>query len=408
MISIYEAVKIIRRETFPLAAETIDLEKSINRVLAEEVCADMDLPSFDRSQMDGFAVRTKDVDAASEEIPTKLKIIGESIAGKGFDGKIKEGEAVRVMTGARVPTGADAVQKKESAREFQNARGESFVEILEAVKLRQSIVRQAEEIKNGAKVFGAGEIINAQTIAPLASFGYAKVKVSKRPRAAILATGSEIVGVDEKPGRDQIRNSNSVMLKALAEKAGAQVETLPIVKDDVSSLVRQIFQATATCDVLIISGGVSVGDYDFTKPALRQLGAEIFFEKVRVKPGKPTVFATLNGNLIFGLPGNPVSSAVTFYLFVRAALLQMQGAKNCELKPGFAVLQSAVKGAKERDSFLPTQIETNVKGQTVAHSPKYGGSSDFIGFSKADALIFVPQNLSLKSGDVVKFVRLPD
>ena len=201
-----------------MTSETIEFENSVGRILAEEIRADMDLPPFDRSQMDGFAVKTDDVKNA----PVKLKIIGESIAGKGFDGKIKTGEAVRIMTGARVPVGADSVQKVELTEET-----DGFVKILEPTKLNQNMVLKGAEIKKGEKIFNAGEIISENMIAAIASFGYAKLKVFRRPKVAILSTGSEIVDISETPQKDQIRNSNSIMLKVFADKF-ADAKILPI------------------------------------------------------------------------------------------------------------------------------------------------------------------------------------
>lgn len=395
MIPISAALKIIKKHVGNLSAEKVEIGECCGRVLAEEICADMDLPPFNRSQMDGFAVKANDVKNA----PVKLKIIGMSSAGTGFDGKIKTGEAVRIMTGARVPDNADSVQKVELTTE-----SDGFITILEPTKLQQHIINRAEEIKKGAKIFDKGEIITKQKIAVLASFGYAKVKVAKKPKVAILATGSEIVEINEKPKQDQIRNSNSVMLKALAGQY-ADVEILPIVKDDLENLKAKI--QNALCDVLIISGGVSVGDYDFTKPALRELGAEIFFEKVSLKPGKPTVFAKLDDKLIFGLPGNPVSVAVTFYLFVRTALLKMQNADSCELKQSYAIASAKIKGAKERDCFLPVQVETDNDGKLVIESVCFSGSSNFIAFSNANALVFVPKGETFAPGDVVEIAYLP-
>jgi molybdenum cofactor synthesis domain-containing protein len=408
MIPISEASEIIRRETFRLETETVDLGKSVGRVLAREVRADMDLPPFDRSQMDGFALRAEDVKSA----PVKLKIIGESVAGRGFGGEIRKGEAVRIMTGAPVPAGADAVQKVEMTRETGD-----YIEILEAAKEKQNIIRRGEEIEKGAKVFAAGEIITENMIASLASFGCAGVKVGAQPKVSILATGSEIVDVSETPQQDQIRNSNSIMLDVFARKAGAQTEILPLARDDFESLKNQIAEAVGLNDksgipnpesqILLVTGGVSVGDYDFTKPALRELGAEIFFEKVSLKPGKPTVFAKLNDRLIFGLPGNPVSVAVTFYLFARAALLQMQGARDCELKKGFAVTTEKIKGAKERDSVLPVSLKTDENGRLVIESLRFRGSSNFVAFSRADALVFVPQGATLEAGTAAQIAYLP-
>jgi molybdenum cofactor synthesis domain-containing protein len=399
MISISEAIKIIRRETFPLEAETIDLRESIGRVLAEEIVADMDLPPFNRSQMDGFAVKSED----TREVPAKLKVIGESVAGKGFNDELNSGETVRIMTGARVPEGADAVQKVELTNESDG----NFAEILETAKPKQNIINRAEEIEKGEKIFSIGERITENMIAAIASFGYAKVKVSQKPKVAILATGSEIVDISQQPEKDQIRNSNSIMLEAFAKKSGAETEVLPIAKDDISNLKLQILEALKTNDVLLITGGVSVGDYDFTKPALREIGAEIFFEKVRLKPGKPAVFAKLDDKLIFGLPGNPVSVAVTFCLFVRTALMQMQNAETIELNKGYAVVSAKIKGAKERDSYLPVSVETNAQGNLIVESLRFTGSSNFIAFSRANSLLFVPQGVSFESGDVAQILFLP-
>jgi len=397
MISVLEALKIIERKTHSLKTETIDLEDSVGRVLAEKVVADMDLPPFNRSQMDGFAVKSKD----TKDALVSLKIIGESVAGKGFDGRINVGETVRIMTGARLPKGADAVQKVELTEE-----NDGFVEIVGAAKSGQNINSFASEIRRGAKIFGEGEIITEQMIAAIASFGYAKIEVFRRPKIAILSTGSEIVGIAETPRRDQIRNSNSIMLKIFAEKYGDS-ESLPIVKDDVASLTAAIENALKNYDVLITTGGVSVGDYDFTKTVLRDLGAEIFFEKISLKPGKPTVFAKHRNCLVFGLPGNPVSSAVTFYLFARTAILRMQSANNCELRKGYAVADDNIKAAKERDSVLPASVTTDEKGQLIIESLRFNGSSNFIAFARANALVFVPQGKNLEAGDVAEIMFLP-
>src|SRR5205823_5238049 len=187
--------------------------------------------------------------------------------------------------------------------------------------------------------------INAAMIATLASFGYAEVLVGRRPRVAVMATGSELVNIDEKPGADQIRESNNYTIAAYAALAGATAERLPLAVDDTEKLKRQITTAAAQADVLITSGGVSMGVYDFTKAALKELGAEIYFERVALRPGKPTVFARLGNTLVFGLPGNPVSVTVTFNLFARTALRAMQGAKAAMLLADTAVLARDLKGS---------------------------------------------------------------
>ena len=392
MIPISEAISIITREIFPLDSETIDLSNSIGRVLAEDIFADSDLPPFDRSQMDGFAVRSEDVQNA----PIKLRIVGESVAGKRWQGELKSGEAVRIMTGAALPIGADSVQKVEVTKEDN-----SFIEILESTKSGQFFVKKSTEITKGTRVFSKGEIINEKMIASFASFGYAMVKVSKRPKISIIATGSELVPINETPSQDGIRDSNSATLKAFAEKI-AGIESVKLINDDLESIKSQI--PNPKSQITILTGGVSMGDYDFTKPALRDLGAEIFFDKVCLKPGKPCVFAKLGEQLIFGLPGNPVSVITTFSLFVRTAILQMQNANEVELKRGFAILSNSMKGAKERDSYLPATLEINQKAQLIATPLRFSGSSDFVGFAKADCLIFVPKGEFLETEDVAQIV----
>ncbi|PYS63628.1 MAG: molybdopterin molybdenumtransferase MoeA, partial [Acidobacteria bacterium] len=317
MIPVANALQIVLDQTTSLPAESVALVDALGRILAEDIVADTDLPPFDRAQMDGYAIRAADV----ANTPARLRIVGESAAGNGWHHEMKAGEAVRIMTGAPVPAGADAVQQVELTREVDGA---GFVEILESVKRGRSIVKQAGEIKVGETVLRAGEEISAAMIATLASFGYAQLKVGRRPRVTVMATGGELVDVDQRPGRDQIRDSNNYTIAAYASLAGAIVERLPLVGDDTEELKRRISKASEASDVLITSGGVSMGVYDFTKAALKELGAEVFFERVALRPGKPTVFARLGNTLVFGLPGNPVSVAVTFNLFARTALRAMQ------------------------------------------------------------------------------------
>ncbi len=409
MISVAKAIKIIRSKTGALGTEIIDLNTAVGRVLAENIVADTDLPPFDRSQMDGFAVIAKDTVNA----PVHLKIVGESSAGSGWHHKLKSGEAVRIMTGAPVPNGADAVQKVELTSEggVQSAPGwdsgtDDLITIIEPTEKGRFIIRKGFEIRKGAKVFSKGEVVTTNMIAALAAFGYSKVKVAQQPKIAIMGTGSEIVEIDQKPAKDQIRNSNSVMLKALAEKHGAVATILPISKDRISDLKKSITAAAKKNDIVVITGGVSVGKYDFTKPALLELGAEIFFDKIALKPGKPTVFAKLGKTYVFGLPGNPVSAAVTFHLFVRQLIMQMQNAADTGMRHGFAVLIERVKGTKDRDTYLPSKLDTDRTGQLLAEPLKWHGSSDFIGFARAEALIIVPKGETREKGEVAEIVYL--
>jgi molybdenum cofactor synthesis domain-containing protein len=402
MISVAEAIQIVRQQTQRLSTERVAIDQVLGRVLAEDVVADSDLPPFDRSQMDGYAVRVEDVKTA----PVRLRIVGESAAGRGWHNQLEEGQAVRIMTGAPVPAGADSVQQVELTTELKDG---TVVELLETVELGKSIVKRGAEIKAGEVVLNAGTVINAAMMAVLAAFGYATVEVFCRPRVAVLATGTELVSVDQTPGQDQIRDSNNYSLSAYAALAGATVERMPLTGDETSLLKKQLAEAAKRCDVIVTSGGVSMGVYDVTKSALKELDAEIFFERVALRPGKPTVFGRLpNGTLVFGLPGNPVSVAVTFNLFARTALLTMQGATDPTLKRETAALARSVKGTTDRESYLPAQLTTNDDAELIAFPLKWGGSSDFVAFALTTALLIVPANLkTIEAGSLVTVLRLP-
>ena len=402
MISVAEAIQIVRQQTQALSTERVELAETLGRVLAEDVVADTDLPPFDRAQMDGYAVRAQDV----KEAPVRLRIAGESAAGRGWHHQLDEGQAVRIMTGAPVPVGADSVQQVELTHELKDG---TVVELLETVETGKSIVPRGSEIKAGEVVLSAGLRINAAMMAVLAAFGYAQVEVFRKPRVAVLATGTELVAVDQKPGQDQIRDSNNYSISAYAELAGATVQRMPLTGDETALLKRQISEAAKRCDLIVTSGGVSMGVYDVTKAALKELDAELFFERVALRPGKPTVFARLpNGTLVFGLPGNPVSVSVTFNLFARTALLAMQGSAEPALKRETAVLARSVKGTADRESYLPAQLTTNDDGELVAFPLKWGGSSDFVAFALTTALLIVPANVkAIEAGSLVNVLRLP-
>src|SRR6185436_17386238 len=380
MISVAEAIEIVRQQTVKLSTERVAIDQVLGRVLAEDVVADSDLPPFDRSQMDGYAVRAEDVRTA----PVRLRIAGESAAGRGWHNQLEEGQAVRIMTGAPVPSGADSVQQVELTHELKDG---TVVELLETVELGKSIVKRGAEIKAGEVVLNSATIINAAMMAVLAAFGYATVEVFRRPRVAVLATGTELVSVDQTPGQDQIRDSNNYSLSAYAALAGATVQRMPLTGDETALLKKQIADAAEHSDLIVTSGGVSMGVYDVTKAALKELDAEIFFERVALRPGKPTVFARLpNGTLVFAMPGTA----------------------EPELKRETAVLARSVKGTVDRESYLPAQLTTNDDAELVAFPLKWGGSSDFVAFALTTALVIVPANVkAIEAGSLVSVLRLP-
>lgn len=405
MLPVPEAIRIVERESPRLETEEVALREARARVLAEDVVADTDLPPFDRAMMDGYAVRAAD----THDAPATLRVVGEAAAGRGWRGEMCAGEAVRIMTGAPLPAGADSVQQVELTRE---AEDRASVVVERATDAGQFITRRASEVKKGETILRAGERVNAAMSAALASFGYARVRVAQRPRVSVIATGTELVRVEEEPGADQLRDSNTYSLAAYAESAGATVEPLPFAVDDEELLRRLIAEAAETSDAVVLSGGVSMGAYDFTKSALRALDAEIFFERVSLRPGKPTVFARLANarrTLVFGLPGNPVSVSVTFNLFARTALLAMQGATQTRLTELHALLARDAKGAIERASYLPATLTTDERGRLLAEPLKWGGSSDFVAFTRAEALLIIPEGVrALEAGTVVNVLRLPE
>lgn len=382
MITVDQALEITLSRIHLLEAETILLEQALNRILAEDVLADIDLPPFDRARMDGYAVRSAD----TAEVPARLKLIGELAAGAEFKEELKTGEAIKIFTGAPVPAGADAVQKVE-VTEMDG----DFVIIQEATSRGLFITPRASEMRAGEIAAERGREIGPAEMAVLASFGYAQVKVGRRPRLAVISTGSELVDVSTAPSGAQIRNSNSYTLASYAERAGAIVENLGAVKDTLEATRDALLEAARGRDIVITSGGVSMGDYDLVKAALEDIGAEVYFDKVKIRPGKPTVFAQLGRTFFFGLPGNPVSTSVTFNVFARPAIRRMQGEAFPRLPAVSAKLIKPIKDSSGRRSYLPATLQI-IDGGAWAEPLKWGGSSDLVAFMAANALIIVEED----------------
>ncbi len=397
MITVDQATSIVLAQIQPLGAETVALEQAHRRILAENVHADIDLPPFDRARMDGYALRSSDVSTA----PVTLRVIGEIAAGAQFEQRVNAGEAVKIFTGAPIPAGVDAVQKVEVTR----ANGHT-VEILESVKPGQFITPHASEVASGETVAEAGREIGPAEMAVLASFGYASVSVGRRPRVAVMSTGSELVEVSSKPAGAQIRNSNSYTLAAYAERAGARVDILETVEDTPEATRDALNRAADNRDIVITSGGVSMGDYDLVKAALKEIGAEIYFDKVIIRPGKPIVFARRGKTYFFGLPGNPVSTSVTFNVFVRPAIRKMQGEASHTLPTVNAQLSRIVKDSSSRRSYLPARLFIE-QGRAMVEPLKWGGSSDLVAFMRANAMIVVPEDVhEIAEGELVDVILL--
>ena len=404
MLHIEDALEIILNRIVMLPEEEVDLADALGRVLRRDAFSDLDLPPFDRARMDGYALRAADTEGATSATPVCLREAGEAAAGHAFEGQLKAGEAVRIMTGAPIPSGADGVEKIEVI----GVPGNGTVMLQSPVKPGQFITPRGIEARAGEVMVRAGERVTPAVAAVLASFGYSRPVVSCRPKVTVLSTGSELVEVGLKPGPSQIRNSNTYSLAGYAAAAGCEVVSSGIVRDDFDATCAAISEALASSDVVILSGGVSMGDYDLVKPALLELGAEILVEKVAMHPGKPTVFAMIGRKPIFGLPGNPVSVAVSFHVFARPALLKMQGAGENHLPRFAAYAGGPIKGAPPRRSHQPGRLIIR-DGRAEVVPLKWSGSSDLVAFMQADVLIVVPEDCQgYNTGDIVEAISLID
>jgi len=398
MIPVEEAQQIVLDNIRLLPTETVPLSAATGRVVRQEIRADMDMPPFDRARMDGYALRAADIASA----PARLRVVGEVAAGSWFEGVVSTGEAVRIMTGAPVPRGADAVQKVEVTETDHET-----VIIKEGVAPGQFITPRGSEAARGQVLIQPGQRITPADLAVMATFGCAEVTVSRQPLVNVLSTGSELVDVHQVPSVAQIRNSNNYAIRGYLDQLGARGQALGIVPDDEDLTFHRIATALEQCDALILSGGVSMGDYDLVKHALRRLGARIFFDRVCIHPGKPTVFATFEDKAIFALPGNPVSVAVTFLTFAFPGLNAMMGAQNEFLPTVMATLERDAKHAPDRRSYLPGELSIR-DGRAVVTPLKWGGSSDLVAFTRANALIMVPEGVRLiEAGQFCRTLLIP-
>lgn len=387
--------EIVAARATPPDSEVIDFADdppvALGRVLAENIVGDRNYPPFDRSIRDGFAVRAKD----AAEPGARLRIIGESRAGVAFDGAVGDGECVRIFTGAPVPRGANAVVMQEFAR----IEG-SFALIDQPALPSQNYVLAGAESRVGEVVIAKGTRLGFAELAMAAQVGRTRIEVIRRPRVAILTTGDEIVAVDEKPGPFQIRNSNATSLAGLAWMAGGEPVICENAPDDMEKLRAQIERALKA-DVLVLSGGVSVGQYDFVEEVLRAQGAEFFFDAVALRPGKPAVFGWCKGKPVFGLPGNPISTMITFELFVRAAIESLTGRSPRPIPYLKAKLAHPVKERSPLTHFLPARV-TQTSGDPIVERLSWEGSGDIGAVVRGNCFLVIhPNRLDLQAGEWV-------
>jgi molybdopterin molybdotransferase len=388
-LSFLDARSLVLREIRALAPareiEHVPLSDCAGRVLAVDAISDRDYPPFPRSARDGFAVRAGD-------IPGELRVVGEVRAGEVFTGRVSAGQAVEIMTGAPVPEGADAVVMVEHCER----RGSGTVCTGNATSPGANIVPQGCEAASGSVVLSRGARIDYTSVSWLAATGHARVPVFARPTVAILATGDEIVDVDCAPAAHQIRNSNAWSLAAQVARAGAIPVVLPIAPD-LQGPTRDLIERGLAADLLLLSGGVSAGRYDVVEPALADLGAEFFFDRVRIQPGQPLVFGRAGGKFFFGLPGNPASTMVTFELFARAAVDLFSGASEAPLPLMLARLTVPFRHKTGLTRFLPARVECG----EITPLP-WQGSGDVPAFCRANAfLVADAEHPEYAAGDAI-------
>ena len=400
MIRLEEALEIILSEVKTLSTERVEISSSLERVLAEDVHADFDIPGFDRSAMDGYAVIAGDTSSATSNRPVLLEVIADLPAGYRTKKILKKGKAVRIMTGAPLPQGADAVVMVEDTKEEEDR-----VRIFRKVKPGDNISFAGEDVKKGELVLKEGSLIRPAEVGMLAALGKENVMVRKKPTVAIVSTGDELIEPGDRLEEGQIYDSNSFALSSQVRKCGAIPRRLGIAPDKKEELISKI-QEGLSFDILLLSGGVSVGAYDLVKEATEQAGVKILFWKVAVKPGKPTFFGIRDHTLVFGLPGYPVSSMLNFENLVKPAIYAMLGRKEKRIRVE-AYLESSVRSRGKRRNFIRVKLmrERGEYRALPAPSQKSGVLKSMVW---ADGFIVVPEEMDeIRKGEKVQ-VQLLD
>jgi molybdopterin molybdotransferase len=403
--SVREASERILAAVTPLPSVAVPLRESFGLVLAEDVVSPIEHPPWDNSSMDGYAVRAADIARATKNSPVELPVLETVRAGQRPTRSIESGTAIRVMTGAPVPDGADTVIRVEDSD-----GGETRVVIRDARDAGRNVRPRGEDLKPGAVAVAAGSVIGPAQLGVLASVGASTVKVHRRPRVAVLASGDELVDLDrfdEVRRGDRIVTSNSYTIGASVLAAGGESVDLGIVRDDPASYAERMSGAR-DCDLLITSGGVSVGAFDFTKDVLRSLGAELHLWRVLMRPGAPLGFGTLHGMPWLGLPGNPVSAMVTFELFARPVIRRLRGERQVFRKTFQVILREDVSIAAPLTHFMRVIVDWE-DGSAWARLTGPQGSGLLTSMSRANALLILPpERQTIRAGETARVLPIGD
>lgn len=386
MLPFEDAQRIVVENARLLGTERVDLRQSLNRVLAENVVSDIDMPPFNKSAMDGYACRREDLDKP-------LKVLETIAAGEVSSKKIGKEECVQVMTGAPVPDGADTVIMVEQT-EAVDSDTIRFTE----KKTAPNIAYKGEDVKKGDVVLTESTLIKPQHIAILASVGCTFPLVAKRPEVMVLSTGDELVEPNENPGQGQIRNSNSSQLLAQIENSHSSIAYGGIIPDDEEKTKKEIGKALAENDVVILTGGVSMGEFDFVPEMMQKNNVDILFRKVAVKPGRPTVFGKTDSSYIFGLPGNPVSSFIIFELIVKPFLYKLMGYNYKPLEVQLSMAEDYKRKKADRIAWIPVML--NAQGEAIP--TEYHGSAHIHAICESYGIIAMQKGkYEIKKGELV-------
>jgi molybdopterin molybdotransferase len=383
-------------------SEVLPVAQAHGRFSMETVTARVDLPLFTNSSMDGYAVRSADTAGARPDRPTTLRLLGRVAAGSSAAVEVQEGQCVRVFTGSPVPAGADAVIMQEDTRFSSDAPEQ--IQILDSTRPGENVRLQGEDVRRATKVISAGQKITAARLCLLAASGVPEIAVGRRPALGVLATGSELREPGQELAPGQIYESNRFGLAALLRQAGAEVSMLPLVRDDLDTTRNALRLALGRFDIVVTTGGVSVGELDFIKIAFEEVGGELNFWKVAMKPGRPFVFGKWKEKLLFGLPGNPVSALVTYLLLVRPAVLRRQGASEAGLPASFGLLAEDIANDGGRRHFM--RVRLGADGRVVSAGAQ--ASHVLSSMAEANGLLDVPARTTLRAGAQVRVLSIND
>ncbi len=398
MIPLEQALEMVLKEIHPLESEGVGLWDAEARVASDSILAPIDLPPFDNSAMDGYAVRAADVRTASRDRPVTLAVLGEIAAGSGFSGRVRSLEAVRVFTGALLPAGADAVVMQEDTGQSADA---ARIQVFESVKPFENVRFRGGDIKRSSLLVSRGQTIGFAQLAILAAAGVGSIRAFARPKIALLATGTELCEPGQPLGPGQIYESNRIALRALLRHSGAETMVFPVVADSLAATKAALLEAFESCDAVLSTGGVSVGDHDYVKQAFSELDGRIEFWKLALKPGKPFVFGQRKQAPFFGLPGNPVSALVTFQLIVRPAIQKMKGVISWRQSVSIGTLLEPIKNSGDRRQFLRVKMDVD-GGVRLAGGQ---GSHILSSLADSDGLLDMPPGEMRSKGDPVSVIN---